>query len=114
MISSYDFGLISELFFFLRSPQRVMIGVAGLLFPIDGTHEQQLAGYSSALVLFYLSPRVVLYFSFTVPCLDVNTPFFLLLLTDMSLFFDHACVMSLIHSDALHPLEHTQSVLIVY
>lgn len=86
MISSYDFGLISELLFFLRSPQRVMIGVAGLLFPIDGTHEQQLAGYSSALVLFFLSPRVVIYFSFSVPCLDVNTPFFLLLLTDMSLF----------------------------
>lgn len=86
MISNCDVGMISELLFFLRSQQRVMIGMAGLLFPIDGSHEQQLAGYSSALVLFFLSPRVVFYSSFSVPCLDVNTPFFRLFLTGMPLF----------------------------
>lgn len=42
MLFSHDGWVV----FFLRPQQRVMIGVAGLLFPTDGTHEQQLVGYS--------------------------------------------------------------------
>ena len=88
MISNCDvFGMISKLVFFLLSQQRVMIGMAGLLFPIDGTHEQQLAGYSSGPDFLFLSPHVVFYSFFSVPCLDLNTPFFFLILflTGMSL-----------------------------
>lgn len=101
MLFSHDGWVV----FFLCPQQRVMIGVAGLLFPTDGTHEQQLVGYSGLdCFLFSFHFLALLFpFFFSVLLSDVNTHFFLAGM-NFFLFILMPCIYS----------RHTQVMLIVY
>ena len=83
-----------------------MIGMAGLLFPNDGTHEQQLAGHSGLDCVFYcvFSFYLLCYFisSLQFRLTDVNTLF--VFIGMYFFFFPIWMSCHFFHSDVLHSI----------